>query len=96
MKKIFLIFLIAFVACSKKSTNPSENIKDKTDIEISLDTLNDFEVVDSLDLNGLGKEYTSKYICPMHCVGSGSDKPGKCPVCGAEYIENPDYSEKSN
>jgi len=28
-----------------------------------------------------GKEYTSAYICPMHCDGSGSEKPGDCPVC---------------
>ncbi|MDK9701124.1 MAG: efflux RND transporter periplasmic adaptor subunit [bacterium] len=24
----------------------------------------------------------SKYFCPMHCPGSDSDNPGKCPVCG--------------
>ncbi len=35
-----------------------------------------------------GKEYTSKYVCPDHCEGSGSDKPGKCPVCGMDYVEN--------
>ncbi len=25
-----------------------------------------------------------KYQCPMHCEGSGSNQPGKCPVCGME------------
>ena len=35
-----------------------------------------------------GKEYTSAYICPMHCDGSGSDQPGKCPVCKMDYKEN--------
>ncbi|MEY2949145.1 MAG: heavy metal-binding domain-containing protein [Saprospiraceae bacterium] len=35
-----------------------------------------------------GKEYTSKYICPMHCEGSGSEEPGKCPVCGMDYVLN--------
>ena len=35
-----------------------------------------------------GKEYTSAYICPMHCDGSGSDKPGKCPVCEMDYKKN--------
>lgn len=35
-----------------------------------------------------GKEYTSDYICPMHCKGSGSDKPGECPVCGMAYKKN--------
>lgn len=36
------------------------------------------------------KEYASAYICPMHCKGSGSDAPGKCPVCEMDYVENPD------
>ncbi len=35
-----------------------------------------------------GPEYTSAYICPMHCAGSGSNEPGKCPVCGMEYVKN--------
>ncbi len=39
-----------------------------------------------------GKEYTSAYICPMHCEGSGSDQPGNCPVCGMVYVENEEHS----
>ncbi len=39
-----------------------------------------------------GKEYTSAYICPMHCEGSGSDKPGECPVCGMTYEENKNHT----
>jgi hypothetical protein len=35
-----------------------------------------------------GKEYTSAYVCPMHCEGSGSDSAGICPVCGMDYVEN--------
>jgi predicted nucleic acid binding AN1-type Zn finger protein len=38
-----------------------------------------------------GKEYTSAYVCPMHCEGSGSDKAGKCPNCGMDYVANPDH-----
>lgn len=38
-----------------------------------------------------GKEYTSAYICPMHCDGSGSDTAGKCPVCGMDYVANADH-----
>jgi hypothetical protein len=38
-----------------------------------------------------GKEYTSAYICTMHCEGSGSDKPGNCPVCGMEYKKNENH-----
>lgn len=33
-----------------------------------------------------GPEYTSDYVCPMHCTGSGSDKPGTCPNCGMDYV----------
>lgn len=33
-----------------------------------------------------GPEYTSAYVCPMHCEGSGSDKPGQCPTCGMDYV----------
>ncbi len=35
-----------------------------------------------------GKEYTSAFICPMHCKGSGSAETGKCPVCGMDYVAN--------
>ena len=28
-----------------------------------------------------------KYICPMNCPGSESDKPGKCPKCGMPLVE---------
>ena len=35
-----------------------------------------------------GKEYTSAYVCPMHCVGSGSDTAGTCPTCGMDYVKN--------
>ena len=34
------------------------------------------------------KEYSSTYICPMHCEGSGSDEMGKCPECGMDYVLN--------
>lgn len=34
------------------------------------------------------KEYTSAYICPMHCQGSGSDTAGTCPTCGMDYVQN--------
>ena len=34
-----------------------------------------------------GKEYSSAYICPMHCEGSGSDTAGLCPVCGMDYVQ---------
>ena len=36
-------------------------------------------------------EYSSMYVCPMHCKGSGSEKPGVCPVCGMDYELNDSY-----
>lgn len=38
-----------------------------------------------------GKEYTSAYVCPMHCEGSGSEKAGTCPVCGMDYVKNEEH-----
>ena len=43
-----------------------------------------------------GKEYTSKYICPMHCEGSGSEEPGECPVCGMDYVLNEDHNAEEH
>jgi hypothetical protein len=40
------------------------------------------------EVNKSGKEYTSHYVCPMHCAGSGSDSLGVCPVCGMDYVLN--------
>jgi len=40
-----------------------------------------------------GKEYTSHYICPMHCEGSGSHEAGTCPACGMDYVVNKDFKE---
>ena len=45
------------------------------------------------EVDQTGPEYTSAYVCPMHCEGSGSDEPGKCPVCGMDYIANEDGGE---
>lgn len=41
--------------------------------------------------HGDGPEYTSAYVCPMHCEGSGSAEPGKCPACGMDYVKNEDH-----
>lgn len=39
-----------------------------------------------------GKEYTSAYVCPMHCEDSGSDKEGKCATCGMTLVKNEDHT----
>lgn len=40
-----------------------------------------------------GPAYTSLYICPMHCEGSGAAEPGVCPACGMDYVKNPDHPD---
>ena len=38
---------------------------------------------------------TGIYYCPMHCEGDKTyDKPGDCPVCGMDLVEQPSVSEK--
>ena len=44
----------------------------------------------------MGPEYTSDYVCPMHCKGSGSDEPGKCPACGMDYVAKADHEENGH
>lgn len=51
-------------------------------------TATDQQTEEAMEQAEQGKEYTSKYICPMHCEGSGSEEPGKCPVCGMDYVLN--------
>lgn len=43
--------------------------------------------------HGEGKEYTSAYVCPMHCEGSGSEEAGKCPKCGMDYVALNDHTK---
>lgn len=41
--------------------------------------------------HGEGKEYTSAYVCPMHCEGSGSEESGNCPKCGMAYVAQAEH-----
>lgn len=41
--------------------------------------------------HGEGAEYTSAYVCPMHCKGSGSAEEGTCPVCKMDYVAQADH-----
>ncbi len=43
-----------------------------------------------------GKEYTSAYVCPMHCKKSGSDKAGECPVCKMDYVVNKKHKNNAH
>lgn len=85
-----LIFVSFLFSTSCKNNNKDRQNTDSTEVVVD-DTVNND--TNSLNNNDLSKEYSSKYICPNHCKGSGSEKPGDCPVCGMEYIENPDYQK---
>jgi len=55
------------------------------------DTKSTPEAGDTMETGDMsGPEYTSAYVCPMHCEGSGSAEPGKCPVCKMDYIVRKD------
>jgi hypothetical protein len=43
--------------------------------------------------HGEGKEFTSAYVCPMHCKTSGSDNTGECLVCGMSYVAQADHMD---
>jgi len=43
--------------------------------------------------NQTGPEFTSAYVCPMHCDKSGSDTIGICPTCGMDYVQNKEIQQ---
>lgn len=43
---------------------------------------------EEMEIDSTGKEFTSAFVCPMHCSESGSETAGKCPTCGMDYVEN--------
>jgi hypothetical protein len=43
-----------------------------------------------------GIEYESKYVCPMHCKGSGSENAGTCAVCGMDYVLNEEHKKDNH
>jgi len=101
----FASVLVLTVSCKGKAEENKEPAVEETmdhDMDHGNDQMN--HEMDSMDhkdhdmgemgtADKQGKEYTSKYVCPMHCEGSGSDAEGKCPVCGMTYVLNEDYHE---
>jgi hypothetical protein len=78
MKNLLILSLFAMsllVAACGGSSNSSSNT--------------DAESMEAVDKNE--PEYTSAYVCPMHCKGSGSAEAGKCPVCKMDYVVNEDH-----
>ena len=79
MKKIKLMLTIAVLATALFVIQSCENKKTKK------------SATTETKMEKTGKEYTSAYICPMHCKGSGSDKEGECPKCGMGYVKNENH-----
>lgn len=46
--------------------------------------------------HGEGKEFTSAYVCPMHCATSGSEDEGECPKCGMTYIAQAEHTDNGH
>ena len=87
--------LVLTVSCKGKTEEAKETSTEATmeheghDMDKMDHEGHDMDNMETADKQG--KEYTSKYVCPMHCEGSGSDEEGKCPVCGMTYVLNEDF-----
>jgi len=88
---IAFIFIIFSLSACKNGDNSDNNNADTLRVEenINIDTTknaeNQSETVED------DNDFTAKYVCPMHCQGSGSNEAGNCKVCGMELIENLDF-----
>lgn len=100
----FVSALVLTASCKGKAEEKNETSTEAT-MDHDMDHMNhDMDSMDHKDHNmgnmetadKQGKEYTSKYVCQMHCEGSGSDEEGKCPVCGMTYVLNEDYKMDEN
>ena len=78
------LFAVLLVSCGQKTQNQDSVPAENTTTEQTTEQAND------------KKEFSSKYICPMHCAGSGSDTIGVCPECGMEYVLNRNLENEEN
>ncbi|MBK8701542.1 MAG: hypothetical protein IPN29_19135 [Saprospiraceae bacterium] len=76
MKVLLFLILSLFVFSCKNASAPNEQTSEAPQTE------------EAAKVDETGPEFTSAYICPMHCKGSGSEKPGICPACGMDYVMN--------
>ena len=82
MKNIKTISAIIFFALTLSMVSCKDKVQER----------NKKEVVITEEIAEKGKEYTSAYVCPMHCEGSGNDDVGSCPQCGMTYVKNTDHT----
>ncbi len=78
----------ADAAADKAKTEVSEA---KEEVTKAKEEMTETKAEEKAEVDKTGKEYTSAYVCPMHCEGSGSAEPGKCPACGMAYVKNEDH-----
>lgn len=89
------LLLLFLISCNSTESTDSEKLDStKVDVVKTVEVDTTSVKVELDEGQELGKEYTSMYICPDHCKGSGSDKEGECPNCGMELMENLNYESK--
>lgn len=91
----FAMCLFVF-ACNNAETTDTANTETTEhthDGEGDHDSHADHDHDHEAEVHGEGAEYTSAYVCPMHCEGSGSDTEGKCPKCEMDYVALADHTE---
>ena len=103
MKTKVWLFAIMFafagiVACGEKTEASDKGVEST---EVSTEDTSDEATKEAMDTSKEmnaeeGPEYTSRYICPMHCEGSGADEAGTCPVCGMDYVLNENFKAEGS
>ncbi len=84
-KNLVLIFVVCITGMFMSCKNNSESKV----VEEAVNKVETPAIVKATDKKG--KEYTSSYVCPMYCVGSGSEHKGKCPACKMDYVFNKEH-----
>jgi hypothetical protein len=87
-------YLIVILISSMMLACAGENKKDTASPATAAPSDNKAETSQSAP-SASGPEHLSHYVCPDRCKGSGGDAPGKCPVCGKDYIHNDLFHQQS-
>lgn len=97
MRHLFFAFLMIslgfFVACGGNNSSADSEAAAAADTTTVVEEGVNAAEAAAMEVDSTGPEFTSAYICPMHCKGSGSDVAGTCPVCGMDYVMNPAQGE---
>jgi len=82
MKNIKTITAVIFLALTLSMVSCKDKVQEG----------NKNEGVIAEEIAEQGNEYTSTYVCPMHCEDSGSEEEGSCPKCGMTYVVNTEHT----